>query len=143
MEHKLSVVVNSPLPDYRLFSAFIWGDSHSVDSDGDSYNPASNTWSYLYVGSRELHGQNFEIHQVEETSLVFEVSSENELMARRAAFFLVKETNGQIHWADGMLYRFDFLSDMLGEDFDLSLALQRADESIWRKSTLENPYPNL
>ena len=143
IEYKIKVLVNSDRPDFRLFWIFLWGEDHSIDSDGDSYNPASRTWTWLYMSSRELKNQHFEINQVDENSLTFEVVSENEFLAKRVAFFLSKETNGNICWEDNNIYGFDFLADKLGDDFNLASALRRAYNSIWRKATLENPYPNL
>jgi hypothetical protein len=139
--YKLRVIVNGDLPDFRLFSVYLWGEDHSYDSDGDSYNPASRTWTALYMGSREV-SENFEMVQTEEHSAIFEVTSSDEFMVNRAALFLAKETNGQIAGPDDLLHSYHFLTDKLG-DFDLRQALERAEKSVWRKSTLDNPYPNL
>jgi hypothetical protein len=50
---------------------------------------------------------------------------------------LKRETNGFTKERD------DVLIQNMGDDFDLETALNRVDNSIWRQSTLENPYPNL
>ena len=143
MEYKTRISANSDRPDFRLFSTFLWGENHNVDSEGNSYNPASRTWTALYMSSRELEDQAFEIEEIRDNPSTLEVISSNKLLALRAAFFLCKETNGKVIWDDGELYDPDFLSGKLGADFDLHEAIRRANASIWRKSTLENPYPNL
>jgi len=141
-EYIVQVLINGDRPDFRVFSVYLWGDDYNFDSDGDSYNPASRTWSWLYMASRVVSGY-FEISQVPEQSLIFEVRSAYENIVNRAALFLAKETNGQIVHIDNTLLPYQFLSDKLGSDFDLQEALRRADKSIWRQSTLDNPYPNL
>jgi hypothetical protein len=141
-EYMVKVLINGDRPDFRVFSVYLWGNDHSFDSDGDSYNPASRSWTWLRMSSRVVSG-NFEINQVSEYPLIFEVRSSYEDIINRVALFLAKETNGQIVNVDNTLLPYHFLSDKLGIDFDLAEALKRADLSIWRQSTLENPYPNL
>ena len=36
-----------PRPDFRLVITFLGGDSHNVDTDGNSHNPASRDWTCL------------------------------------------------------------------------------------------------
>lgn len=141
-DYKITVLINSSLPDYRLFIDFMWGEGHNIDSDGDSDNPASRNWTYLYMKSREIENEVFSIDQTVKNSLVYEVTSSNEVIAKRAAYFLAKETNGKIDYNDKM-FQIDLFEHELGNDFDLTKALQRAAISVWRKSSLENPYPNL
>jgi hypothetical protein len=142
IEYTLQVTINGDRPDFRIFSVFLWGDDN-FDSDGDSYNPASRTWTWLYMASREVQGQYFEIYQMSESPLIFEVKSPNINIANRVALFLAKETNGQIISPDNNLYPYNFLTDKLGDSYNLQEAFERADRSIWRESTLENPYPNI
>jgi hypothetical protein len=141
-KYKIDVIVNSNLPDYRLFIDFIWGSGHNVDSEGDSYNPASRNWTELYMSSRVKKGESFTIEQNKDNSLIYLISSYNEYVAKRAAYLLAKETSQKI-CVDEVEYKLDFLEDKLGQDFNLLDALKRADASIWRKSSLENPYSNL
>jgi hypothetical protein len=78
-----------------------------------------------------------------ERPLIFEVISPNESIANRVALFLAKETDGQILRSDNSSQPYDALTNKLGNDFNLAEALTRADQSVWRESTLENPYPNI
>jgi hypothetical protein len=140
-EFIVRVLINGDRPDYRIFSVFLWGNDHKIDSDGDSYNPASRSWTELYMRSRERKG-GFEISQVSDNPKIFEVKSSNGYMANRAALFLARETAGMIVSPDNALHSYHVLVLKLG-DFDLQQALERADQSVWRKSTPELPYPNL
>ncbi|MFH6995352.1 hypothetical protein [Flavobacterium sp. FlaQc-48] len=140
-DYKINVLINSSLPDYRLFVDFLWDYDHNVDSDGDSYNPASRSWAFLDMESRENENERFSIDQAQDNPLIYIVKSENQIIANRVAYFLMKETDGDIYFNDKN-YKFDFYKDKLGNDFDLLKALQRSDKSIWRQSSLENPYPN-
>jgi hypothetical protein len=142
-EHILRILVNGNRPDFRIFSVFLWGGGHSVDSDGDSYNPASRSWTWLHMSSRVISGEYFEINQISEQPLIFEVRSPNESIANRVALFLARESTGHIIGIDGSLQPYESLIDKLGHSFDLPKAFERADQSIWRQSTLEKPYPNL
>jgi hypothetical protein len=141
-EYVLRILINGERPDFRVFSVYLWGDDYNFDSEGDSYNPASRTWTWLYMSSRVVE-EYFEIGQVSKQPLIFEVISPNVSIASRVAFFLAKETCGQIIGSDNSLRPYDYLTDKLGKDFNLSEALMRAEQSIWRESTLENPYPNI
>ena len=135
--HTIAVQINSERPDFRLFWIFLWGEDHRFDSDGDSYNPASRDWTELYMSSREIGNQTFEILKIKDEPLVFEVSSANHCLLNRVTFFLKRETNGITEETD------ETLVQNMGEDFDLEEALKRADESVWRTSSLDNPYPNI
>ena len=130
----LRVLINGDRPDYRLFRVFLWGNDHKFNSDGDSYNPASRTWTELYMSSREVRAS-FEIYQVSDNPIIFEVKSSNKNILNRAALFLAKETAGQIVSSDNTLHPYYSLSDKLGDFFDLQQALERADRSVWREST--------
>jgi hypothetical protein len=92
--------------------------------------------------SREQENEFFEIFQIAENPLIFEVTSENIYLVNRVAYFLCRETKGKI--VDYSINENDceMLEKELG-DFNLTIALNRADKSIWRKSSLANPYPNL
>jgi hypothetical protein len=139
--YSLTVIVNGPVPDFRLFWIFLWGEAHSTDSDGDSDNPASRSWTWLHMSSREIAGQGFHIKQTAETPLTFSVGAENERQAYRAAFFLARETKGYIKNEVGELAAPESVINKLGDDFDLTEALARADESRFRRATFDHPYP--
>lgn len=140
-DHVLTVMVNADRPDFRVFWSFLWGDDHNIDSDGDSYNPASRTWTMLTMASREISNTRFEIVPSRENKKHFKVCSKNEFMTRRVAWFLARETNGIILNGSEIIDA-DVLATELGDDFNLDEALHRADTCVWRKSTLENKYPN-
>jgi hypothetical protein len=142
-EYSIRIRVNSDRPDFRLFNFFLWGENHRFDSEGDSYNPASRTWTSLYMGSREHEGEYFEIAMDSEEPLIFRVTSPIFAIANRVALFLAIETRGSVIDQENKLLPYDSLENDLGGDFYLSEALERAQNSIWRRSTLENPYPNL
>lgn len=137
LKHRTEVQINSERPDFRLFWIYLWGEKHNIDSDGDSFNPASREWTELYMSSREIKNKTFEIGKIKDEPLVFEILSDDRHILNRVTYFLKRETNGTTKETDETL----ILS--MGNDFNLEEALKRADESIWRKSTLDNPYPNL
>src|SRR5687768_6834014 len=110
-EYVLQVLINGERPDFRIFSVFLWGDNHNFDSDGDSYNPASRTWTCLYMASRELSGQYLKINLVSEQPLIFDVISPDQNIANRVAIFLAIETNGRIISPDNTLLPFNILTD--------------------------------
>ncbi len=85
----------------------------------------------------------FEIAQSDLNPEWMEISSTNVFIARRVAYFLARETDSPILLPDGTTQTLESLAEELGPDFDLQTALQRADKSVWRKATLEKPYPNL
>jgi hypothetical protein len=60
----------------------------------------------------------------------------------RDGFFLARETNGEVAEREENDGPFEALRARLG-DFDLDAAPGRADASIWRQATLDDPYPNL
>jgi len=142
IKYKINVEVKSDLPDFRLFKVFIWGENHNIDSDGDSFNPASRSWTDLYMSSREIVDESFSVSRLEDTPSIYEVSSSNILIANRVGYFLAKETSHCI-FIDNLKYDYSFLQNKLGNDFNLDEAIKRSNLSVWRNSNLENPYPNL
>src|SRR6476620_4718467 len=83
-------------PDYRVVISFLWSDEQNVDTDGDSYNPASRTWTYLFIRNREPEDETIEIGSIEDDPLVLEIESELECLAARVAWFLATETGGDV-----------------------------------------------
>ncbi len=136
MNHRIEVQINSERPDFRLFWIFLWGENHNIDSDGDSWNPASREWSELYMSSREIDNETFDIGKINDDPLVFEVLSNNRDILNRITYFLKRETKGITKDTD------ETLIQNMGKGFNLEEALERADKSIWRESSLDNPYPN-
>ncbi len=131
-------------PDFRLVISFLWGDMHNCDTEGNSHNPASREWTELYCQNREASGETFDVAPMLEDPLTLEVTSDDPALAARVTYFLVVETQGT--WAnnaDGPFFGPEELQNALGEGFSLTEATQRARESVWRKATPDNPYPNL
>jgi hypothetical protein len=132
-----------PRPDFRLVVTFLWSEMHNVDSDGNSLNPASKDWTELYLMNREKRLEVVQVYPLQEKPLILVVESEVVYFAARTAFFLARETNGDIIDQEGRCCSYEVLCSQLGEGFDVVEALRRADASVWRQATLEHPYPNL
>jgi hypothetical protein len=143
MTTKLFVKPSGLRPDSRLVISFLWKDLHNVDSDGDSYNPASRTWTELYLANRECSSEVVDVAPVQADPLVLKIQSESQVLAHRVAYFLTRETAGEVGPTIGTSIPLEELATQLGADFDLDCALRRADHSIWRSATEANPYPNL
>ncbi|RKG70902.1 hypothetical protein D7V88_39510 [Corallococcus terminator] len=130
-------------PDFRLIAAFLWGDLHNIDSDGDSHNPASRSWTWLYLSSRERAGQRVDLGMEEGAEACMRIRSEVPWLAAAVAYFLAMEGTSQVRRGDDTAWD-DASSCVKGAGpFDLGAAMERARVSVWRESTLEDPYPNL
>jgi hypothetical protein len=127
-------------PDFRLVITFLWRDLHNVDTEGDSYNPASRTWTELYVMNREDFREVVEVDEVEPRRV--RVRSATSWLAAAVAFFLAEES-GVLVSRDGAVWL--DRGELRGEVgvFDLDAARARAAASVWRRATLADPYPNL
>lgn len=143
MTPRLFVRPAGPRPDFRVVITFLWSEMHNVDSEGNSHNPASREWTWLYLRDRAEPKKLVEVHQVQEDPLVLAIDSDQAALAARVAFFLARETGGEVAFGTGVFTSADSLLPLLGADFDLTEALQRADDSVWRSATEDNPYPNL
>jgi len=140
----LFLKVNSDRPDFRVIGDFIWGEHHSIDSDGDSYNPATRKWTELYIGSREIENEYIEIIPLTTEPLILQIQSPNPETAIQVTLFLSEETKGIIFMDEELATSMPF--DDLAQRTDFTkyqLRRERANSSIWRQSTLDNPYPNL
>jgi len=132
-----------PRPDFRLVITFLWADLHNVDTDGNSYNPASRDWTELYCQNRENKAETFNVAPASESPLTLEVESNLPELAARVAYFLATETSAVVSselsgpWQEAAVLR-----ESLGS-FDLAAAEFRARKSVWREATLDDPYPNL
>ena len=132
-----------PRPDFRLVISFLWGDSQDVDTEGDSYNPASRDWTELYCQNRENKREIFDVLPASQTPLTLEVQSDLPELAARVAYFLATETNAVVASdLSGPWLEPASLKESVGS-FDLAAAELRAQNSIWRGATLDDPYPNL
>jgi hypothetical protein len=125
-------------PDFRLVITFLWRDLHNVDTDGDSYNAASRTWTELYVMNREDSREVVEVDEVEARRV--RVRSTTPWLAAAVAFFLAEEggvavSRDGVAWLDR--------GELRGEVgvFDLDAAIARAATSVWRRATLADLDP--
>jgi hypothetical protein len=143
MKSSLFIRPAGPRPDFRLLITFLWSEMHNVDSEGDAHNPASREWTRLYLKARAHPDDVVEVHPIDLDPLVLAIDSAKADLAARVAFFLAREANGDVASVPGAFTSTDSLLPHLGIDFDLTRALQRADASVWRSATAENPYPNL
>ncbi len=148
MEHSLYrfyIRPNGPRPDYRVVKVFLWSATQNVDSDGDSYNPASRDWTYLFLCNRDNAAEMVMVDKVvSETALVFEIKSSCEYMAARCAYFLAMRTGSDVaEMLNGDYLSLSALIEKMGAGFDPDAAMRRAEQSPFSHSTLENPYPNL
>lgn len=140
--HKINVLVNSDRPDFRVFTTFLFGEEdHDYDSYGDSFPVYSRTWTELYVSSRESD-RCCSIDKISDDPLTFEVSSKQESIMYALAYFLARETFGQVVEKDGGILLFSDVVKLTG-DFPLNKHLAIADQSVWRTTSVENPYPDL
>ena len=139
----IKVKVNSERPDFRVFATYFFGDDlYNYDSDGNSIPVTSKNWTELYMRSRQNKDLCFEIWKTNDNPLIFEVSSEKLETANIIAYFLARETKGEILDEENNIIPIENLIEKMG-DFNLTERLKLADKSIWRKATEENPYPNL
>ena len=129
-------------PDFRVVLAFLWGDDHNCDTDGDSDNPASREWTCLYASSRERPGEVVDIFPQQKQPLVLGVESPIESLAAGAAYIFGAETNGTVSESPNGPYVTPSSLIPRG-NFDLESALDRVRKSPFRRSTLQKPYPNL
>ena len=131
-------------PDFRQVYAFLYSAFHDVDTDGDSFNPASRTWTRLWICNREKNSEWVRIFPVSESPLILEIESDLEFLAARTAYYLATYMQSGVSLAsDGPFVDPSSLSNMMGDDFDSKSASRRAAETPFAQSTLENPYPNL
>ncbi|HKO77913.1 MAG TPA: hypothetical protein VJU52_11875 [Flavobacterium sp.] len=139
----IKVKINSERPDFRVFASYFFGDDlYNYDSNGNSIPVTSRNWTELYMTSRQNSNLSFEIRPTDEDPLILEVSSEKAENANIIAYFLARETKGEILKDSNEIISLSSLIEKMG-DFNLQERLSLADKSIWRKTTEANPYPNL
>lgn len=139
----IKVKINSKRPDFRVFASYFFGDDlYNYDSEGNSIPVTSKNWTELYMTSRQYSDLSFEIRPINEDPLILEVSSEKAENANIVAYFLARETKGEILNESNEIISLNCLIEKMG-DFNLQERLSLADKSIWRKTTEANPYPNL
>lgn len=139
----LSVNINALRPDFRVFATYFFGDDmYNYDSEGDSFQVTSKSWTELYMCSRENEALCFDIWKINDEPLVFKVTSQTKEIVNRIAYFLSRETDGEIIDDEGNVVSAENIIQGMG-NFDLAQRLELADNSIWRKATEDNPFPNL
>lgn len=141
---QLYLTPKQSMPDYRLLITWLWSEFNNTDSDGNSFNPASNDWNELYLCNREKTNEVININPIDKSAKTLEITGSTKELIFQTAYFLAIETKGKIS-LDSKGVKVIGLEEMtkLVSNFDLNSATKRVAKSIWRKATLENPYPNL
>lgn len=130
-------------PDFRLIISWLWDDEHDTDTEGDSYNPASREWTELYIANRENKNEKIDIFPITKNPLLLEISATTKELAYKLVYFLSIQTEGNIFKEKEMnnIISKNELLEFIDSDW-LKNAMERVDKSIWKNTTLENPYPN-
>jgi len=71
----IRVTAPNDRPDFRQVIALL--NFENVDTDGDSDNPASRTWTWLHVQNRDEPYEEVDIYAKTESPLILEVDSEH------------------------------------------------------------------
>jgi hypothetical protein len=135
--HRVTIVKDRP--DFRVFIDLLFGANRNVDSEGNSNPVNSRTWSGLYLNDRESDAPFVEISGLNENPDIFEVDSASADLEELTALYLFIYSGRAIE-ADNKLLE-ESQIELLKEKY--TLQLQRAEASIWHRSSNENPYPNL
>jgi hypothetical protein len=142
--HRFYITAPGERPDFRLVITFLWHDGQNVDTDGNSYNPASRTWTQLYIQNREQPDQVVDVTPYQESPLILLIESKQQYLAARVAFFLSTFCGGCVSsQADGEYRQPDSLLSHVGVDFGTSAAMERVAQSPFSHSSVDNPFPNL
>ena len=144
MEHFIYFKTKELRPDFRLVCEWVSENINSIDTEGDSHNPASREWTWLYLSNRRLENEDAEIGQTQENKEIYEIESSKEEFGWFLAYFFAKETNAIVS-LDKKFKKLIELNDLKSKvvNYDIEQSLKRTHDSIWRKSTADNPYPNL
>ena len=144
LKYKIFLKPSCDRPDFRLVATWLWSEFHNYDSDGNSYNPASREWTCLRLCNRVISGEEVEIYPICEDPLILLIKASTSEMKARVALFLAKETKGELYEDEKLIEKLslDLMKLEVG-DFNIRKAEKRTKVSIWRKSSLEIPYPNL
>ena len=135
----IRVQISGERPDFRVFIDLLYSDGRNVDTDGDSNLVWSRVWTDLYIKDRESSDPFVEISASSENPNLFEVISESERLEELASIYLFDYCGVSIEKDDK---KFDAVEiDRLKDKY--SDEINRANESIWHKSSENNPYPNL
>ncbi|WP_338762278.1 hypothetical protein WAF17_17295 [Bernardetia sp. ABR2-2B] len=130
-------------PDFRLVITWLWNDLQNVDTEGNSYNPASKEWTELYIVNRENKNEKIDIYPITENPLLLEISATTKELSYKLVYFLSEQTEGDIFMEKEMnniISKTEILNHI--DSKWLEDAKKRIDNSIWKNITLENPYPS-
>ncbi|MCC9603748.1 hypothetical protein LOC67_24625 [Stieleria sp. JC731] len=137
------VNAESERPDFRLVVTYLWHDLYNVDTDGNSCNPASRTWTQLFIRNRQDDSETVDIFPVSEAPSILLVESQKEYLAARTAYFLAEfMSTGIAETQDGPFREVVTIQDAIGAGFDVTEAICRVQSSPYLTSTLDYPYPN-
>ena len=141
---ELSIQIKNDRPDFRTVAAFLFAsDSHNFDSDGNSYPVTSRQWTELYISSRVMNDYKFSVYPAHEEPLILTIHASRKYISYAIAYFLAIETQGEIfNNTTGVILSPEYIQNKL-KNFPLQKHLTFAQNSVWRKSTEDNPYPNL
>ncbi|MBP2546865.1 hypothetical protein [Acinetobacter guillouiae] len=140
---ELSVKVSTNRPDFRVFASFLFAsNTHNYDSDGDSYPLTSRHWTELYISSREIDNYTFSISPLQNDPLILQIQTSQKSICYAIAYFLAIETQGSVFNNQGIPLSSQHIENKL-KNFPLTEHLAFANESVWRNSSEDNPYPNL
>jgi hypothetical protein len=130
-------------PEFRTVIAFLWRESQNVDTEGDSYDPNSLEWTELYCMNRECPEEVFEVSPSADEPLTLRIDSNVSELAARVAYYLATNTESLVAANElGPWHSPDWLIDQVG-NFDLARATERARQSRRRRSSPEDPYPEV
>jgi hypothetical protein len=95
--HEISLVDPGPRPPFYLVADHLWGKGCNVDADGNSATRDATDWTELTLILRPDYQARVDVDPVEGAQvLTLRISSEQELLARRAAVFLAAHSGGTL-----------------------------------------------
>lgn len=123
--HTVYVRPSGPRPIYFTIAVFLWGESVSIDSDGDCDHPTDQEWTELTISNRDTTAR-VDIDPVGKSPLMLSISGVGQEDVYRAAFYVALTTGGECSTAkDGPYSSIESWREKLGS-FDLEKALDRA-----------------
>jgi hypothetical protein len=124
--HRFYITAPGERPDFRRVITFLWHDGQNVDTDGNSHNPTSRTWTELYIKNRERPDQVVDVTPYQESPLILLIQSKQRYLAARVAFFLSTFCGGCVSaQPDGESRPPESLLTDVGVDFSPSAAMER------------------
>ena len=143
MEHYIYFKTSELRPDFRLICEWVSENVHNVDTEGDSHNPASKEWTWLYLSNRKIKNEYAEIGQIKDNPEIYEIESSKAEFGYFLAYFLSIETNALISFDDKFenIIELEELKQKI-TNYNIDESIKRTENSIWRKATLDDPYLN-